>query len=92
MLNVKPSRFGRCEELFDFYDHCAKHGIGCYGGGQTELGLGRGQIQYLASLFHPDGPERRRARRLQPRSAAAHGPAGSPLQPAPAPTGFRWED
>ena len=27
-----------------------------YGGGQFELGLGRGQIQYLASIFHPDGP------------------------------------
>jgi hypothetical protein len=26
-----------------------------YGGGQFELGPGRGQIQYLASLFHPDG-------------------------------------
>ena len=27
-----------------------------YGGGQFELGPGRGQIQYLASVFHPDGP------------------------------------
>ena len=25
-----------------------------YGGGQGEVGLGRGQIQYLASLYHPD--------------------------------------
>ena len=38
------------------YDYCAERGIGMYGGGQFELGPGRGQIQYLASLFHPDTP------------------------------------
>ena len=27
-----------------------------YGGGQFELGPGRGHIQYLASIFHPDTP------------------------------------
>ena len=27
-----------------------------YGGGQFELGHGRRQIQMLASLFYPDGP------------------------------------
>ena len=27
-----------------------------YGGGQFELGIGRTQIQELASLFHPDMP------------------------------------
>jgi hypothetical protein len=27
-----------------------------YGGGFGELGVGRHQIQYLASLFHPDTP------------------------------------
>jgi hypothetical protein len=31
-------------------------GHGTYGGGQFELGPGRGQIQLLASLFHPDAP------------------------------------
>src|SRR6266850_1712298 len=30
--------------------------IALYGGGQFELGPGRQQIQLLASLFHPDGP------------------------------------
>ena len=55
-LNVKPSRFGPVRELFAFYDHCAEHGIGLYGGGQFELGPGRGQVQYLASLFCPDAP------------------------------------
>ena len=30
--------------------------LGAYGGGQFELGVGRGHIQYLAALFHPDTP------------------------------------
>ena len=55
-LNCKPSRFGSVKRLFDFYDGCAEHGIALYGGGQFELGPGRGQIQLLASLFHPDAP------------------------------------
>ncbi len=55
-VNVKPSRFGSVERLFAAYDYCEEHGIGAYGGGQFELGVGRGQIQYLAALFHPDEP------------------------------------
>jgi len=56
MLNMKPSRFGRLESLCDAYDHCERNGIEMYGGGQFELGHGRGQIQLLASLFHPAAP------------------------------------
>ena len=55
-VNVKPSRFGTVRRLFAAYDYCDAHGIGAYGGGQWELGPGRGQIQLLASLFHPDTP------------------------------------
>src|SRR3954463_14423387 len=55
-LNCKPSRFGTVARLLEFYDRCAEHGIALYGGGQFELGPGRAQIQLLASLFHPDGP------------------------------------
>jgi hypothetical protein len=55
-LNSKPSRFGYLRELLDFYDYCGREGIALYGGGMFELGPGRGQIQYLASLFHPEGP------------------------------------
>jgi L-alanine-DL-glutamate epimerase-like enolase superfamily enzyme len=55
-VNVKPSRFGSIERLFAAYDYCEENGIGAYGGGQFELGIGRGQIQYLAALFHPDTP------------------------------------
>jgi hypothetical protein len=55
-LNSKPSRFGSVKRLFDFYDACEREGIALYGGGQFELGVGRDQIQLLAALFHPDGP------------------------------------
>jgi hypothetical protein len=55
-VNVKPSRFGSVERLFAAYDYCATRGIGAYGGGQFELGAGRGQIQLLASLFHAETP------------------------------------
>ena len=55
-VNLKPSRFGSLRALFEGYDFCAERGMGAYGGGQFELGPGRGQIQYLAALFHPDAP------------------------------------
>jgi O-succinylbenzoate synthase len=55
-VNLKPSRFGSVSALFDAYDFCEQRGMGAYGGGQYELGVGRGQIQYLAALFHPDAP------------------------------------
>jgi hypothetical protein len=89
MLNVKPSRFGSVAMLFDFYDHCEANGIQLYGGGQFELGPGRGQIQYLASLFHPDAPND-----VAPSAYNVSGPQPglpeSPLEPTPAPIGFRW--
>jgi L-alanine-DL-glutamate epimerase-like enolase superfamily enzyme len=56
MVNMKPSRFGSVRALLDAYDLCERSGTGMYGGGQFELGPGRGQIQLLASLFHPDAP------------------------------------
>jgi L-alanine-DL-glutamate epimerase-like enolase superfamily enzyme len=89
VVNSKPSRFGRLSELLRFYDHCAENGIALYGGGMFELGPGRGQIQYLASLFHPDGPNDVAPREYndpEPRP----GLPPSPLEPAPAPAGFRW--
>ena len=55
-VNVKPSRFGTIERLFATYEFCEAQGIGAYGGGQWELSIGRGHIQLLAALFHPDTP------------------------------------
>ena len=89
MLNFKPSRFGSIDRLFDAYDYCGAHGIGAYGGGMFEQGPGRGQLHYLASLFHPDGPNDLAPMEynMQPRPAAL---PRSPLQPEPHKTGFRW--
>ena len=88
-LNCKPSRFGSIRRLLDFYDVCADRGISLYGGGQFELGPGRGQIQYLASLFHPDAPNDVAPSEYnlpQPPSTLP----GSPLEPAPDTIGFGW--
>ena len=87
-LNSKPSRFGSVKRLFDFYDHCAAKGIEVYGGGQFELGPGRGQIQHLASLFHADAPND-----VAPKEYNDGGPRPglpqSPLPPASNEPGFR---
>ena len=89
MVNIKPSRLGPLRDLFHAYDTCRARGIGMYGGGQFELGCGRGQIQYLASVFHPYGPN----------DVAPGGynepdpPAGLPHSPLPvqvSATGFQW--
>ncbi len=55
-INIKPSRFGPLRSLMETYDTLAERGIAAYGGGQFELGPGRGQVQCLAALFHPDAP------------------------------------
>ena len=59
------------------------------GGGQFELGAGRGHIQYLASLFHPDAPND-----VAPSgfnlAQAQPGLPSSPLAPRPAEVGFAW--
>jgi hypothetical protein len=55
-LNIKPSRFGTVRELLETIEACEERGIRMYGGGQYELGPGRPQIQRLASVFYPDGP------------------------------------
>ena len=55
-LNIKPSRFGTVRALFETIDACEERGIRLYGGGQYELGPGRPQIQRLASVFYPEGP------------------------------------
>ncbi len=55
-LNIKPSRFGTVERLLECIDACEHRGVRMYGGGQFELGVGRRQIQTLASVFYPDTP------------------------------------
>src|SRR4051812_28030619 len=91
-VNVKPSRFGPIRNLFAAYDYCEERGIGAYGGGQTELGQGRGQIQYLASIFHPDTPnDVAPGGYNDPELATKPGLPSSPLEPAVEAIGFRWK-
>ena len=85
-VNVKPSRFGSVERLFAAYDYCEARGIGAYGGGQWELGPGRGHIQLLAALFHPDTPNDVAPREFN--LAPQAGLPGSPLEVVPRETGF----
>lgn len=90
-VNVKPSRFGPIRNLFAAYDYCEERGIGAYGGGQSELGPGRGQIQYLASIFHPDTPnDVAPSGYNDPELATKPGLPSSPLEPAIEELGFRW--
>ncbi|HWF36631.1 MAG TPA: hypothetical protein VG295_14725 [Solirubrobacteraceae bacterium] len=89
MVNIKPSRIGSLPDLCATYDYCRERGIGAYGGGQFELGPGRGQAQYLASLFHSDTPND-----LAPAGYNVNDPADG-LSPSPLPVaadavGFRW--
>jgi L-alanine-DL-glutamate epimerase-like enolase superfamily enzyme len=88
-LNFKPARFGSVRRLFEAYDYCRAHGIGVYGGGMFEQGPGRGQLQYLASLFHPDGPNDLAPVEYNLQPLAGELPR-SPLPPEPHQTGFRW--
>jgi hypothetical protein len=80
---------GSLERLMAVYDHVRETGMGAYGGGQYELGPGRGHIQYLASMFHPDAPNDTSPVDFH-RPPHAGAPS-SPLRAAPAATGFRWE-
>jgi L-alanine-DL-glutamate epimerase-like enolase superfamily enzyme len=83
-MNIKPSRFGSVERLLECIEHCEAHGIRLYGGGQFELGVGRRQIQALASLFYPDGPND-----VAPSDYNTGEPrAGLPQSPLPPPEGI----
>jgi L-alanine-DL-glutamate epimerase-like enolase superfamily enzyme len=90
-LNIKPARFGSLRALLEAYAYCEQRGIVMYGGGMFELGPGRGQLQYLASLFHPDGPNDLAPAGFNLQSLDPGLPS-SPLAPAPHATGFAWGD
>ena len=69
--------------LLECIEHCDANGIRLYGGGQFELDIGRRQIQTLASLFYPDGPND-----VAPSEYNAGGPrSGLPQSPLPAASG-----
>ena len=91
MVNIKPSRFGSLEALTAALRLLRGARNPRLRGGQFELGPGRGHIQYLASLFHPDTPND-----VAPGGYnAVRPPPGlpdSPLTPQPSPVGFRWAE
>jgi hypothetical protein len=87
-LNIKPSRFGSVRSLLATLQHCAERGIGLYGGGQFELGVGRAHIQSLASLFYPDAPNDVAPRGYNDPAVSGDLP-GSPLGPGE-PRGLDW--
>ncbi len=89
-VNIKPSRFGSLARLLECLDACEERGISMYGGGQFELGVGRGQIQALASVFYADSPND-----VAPGGYNAPEPrSGLPPSPLPPPRGepgFSWQ-
>ena len=87
-VNIKPCRVGDLRTLLDVYAACDARGLIMYGGGMGELDAGRGQIQLLSSLFHPDGPNDVAPSGYNTDAPAADLPP-SPLAANPAPTGFR---
>jgi hypothetical protein len=90
VVNVKPSRIRSLRELFEIYARCARDQRPMYGGGMAELGVGRGQIELLAALFHADAPND-----VAPSAYNEEDPPGdlpaSPLTPQPEAIGFRWD-
>ncbi len=90
-VNVKPSRLGGLQSLCAAYDYCERNGIGAYGGGQTELGVGRDHIQYLAATFHPDTPNDTAPRGFN-QTPVPDGLPTSPLEVPVAGTGFRFTE
>jgi len=87
-VNIKPCRVGDVRSLLEVYAEVERRGLITYGGGMGELDVGRGQIQLLASLFHPDGPNDVAPGGYNHETPAADLPP-SPLPADPAPTGFR---
>ena len=88
-LNIKPSRFGSVQSLFDTLEYCDEKEIRLFGGGQFELGVGREHLHALASLFYPDAPND-----VAPTGYNDPNPTGdlstSPLDPPATPRGLEW--
>jgi hypothetical protein len=88
-INVKPTRIGGLRPLFEIYEHCAANGIAMYGGGMGEIGIARGQVELLASIFHPDADNDVAPSEFNAPELEAALPS-SPLEVPPLSPGFRW--
>ncbi|WP_380676031.1 hypothetical protein [Salinigranum sp. GCM10025319] len=89
-LNIKPSRFGSVQSLFDTIDYCREHDIQMFGGGQFELDVGREHIHVIASLFYPNAPNDVAPKAYNDPEPSADLPS-SPLMPPATPCGISWE-
>lgn len=89
-LNIKPSRFGSVQSLFDTLDYCRENDIEMFGGGQFELGVGREHIHAIASLFYPDAPNDIAPKEYNDPEPSS-GLLPSPLDPPSTPSGLDWE-
>ncbi|QZA88161.1 hypothetical protein K0C01_10230 [Salinarchaeum sp. IM2453] len=89
-INIKPSRFGSVQALFDTIEYCLNNGIQMFGGGQFELGVGRGHLHALASLFYPDAPNDIALKEYNDPTPSSGLPS-SPLVPPSEQQGFSWK-
>lgn len=87
--NIKPSRFGSLESLFETIAYCGDNDIALYGGGQFELASGRTAVQTLAALCYPDAPNDVAPRPFNDPKASPPYPR-SPLRPSNDATGFEY--
>jgi hypothetical protein len=89
-LNIKPSRFGTVESLFETLAYCFERDIRLFGGGQFELDVGREHLHTLASLFYPESPND-----VAPKGYNDPDPRdglpSSPLDPPENPRGLEWQ-
>ena len=89
-LNIKPSRFGSVQSLFETIDYCREHEIQLFGGGQFELDVGREHLHAIASLFYPNAPND-----IAPKAYNDPEPSGdlpsTPLTPPADPRGLSWK-
>jgi hypothetical protein len=89
-LNIKPSRFGTVESLFETLTYCGEHDIQLFGGGQFELDVGREHLHALASLFYPDAPNDVAPKGYNDPEPSSGLPS-SPLDPPASTRGLRWQ-
>ncbi|MBJ7348754.1 MAG: hypothetical protein JHC87_09315, partial [Thermoleophilaceae bacterium] len=87
--NIKPSRFGPVSALLAAIEYCQQHDIEMYSGGQYELGVGRGHLHVVASLFFPDSPNDAAPVEYHAPQPVAGVPQ-TPLAPPAQMHGFRW--
>lgn len=88
-LNIKPSRFGTVESLFETITYCLDREIRMFGGGQFELGVGREHLHAVASLFYPDSPNDVAPKGYNDPTPTSELPT-SPLAPPSDPQGLEW--